>query len=88
MAAARPTVREARALASVAASASGAALRSLDLLPYHKLARAKYEALGCGGKWWDAELMPDDQVQSAAKLMRSYNLTVRIVGDRSGKETP
>jgi pyruvate formate lyase activating enzyme len=66
----------------------GPAVRSLDLLPYHKLARAKYEALGRGGKWWDAELIPDDQVQSAAKLIRSYNLTVRIVGDRSGKETP
>ena len=64
----------------------GAAVRSLDLLPYHKWARAKYEALGSGAKWWNAEPIPDEQVQAAADLMRSYNLTVRIAGDRSGKE--
>jgi pyruvate formate lyase activating enzyme len=66
----------------------GAAVQSLDLLPYHKLSKAKYEALGRGAKWWDADSIPDDQVESAADLLRSYSLTVRIAGGQSGKETP
>jgi pyruvate formate lyase activating enzyme len=64
----------------------GGAVRSLELLPYHKLARAKYEALGQSGKFHDAGLMPDSQVESAAELLRSYKLTVRVAGARSGQE--
>ena len=64
----------------------GGAVRSLDLLPYHKLARAKYEALGQGLKFYDAGLMPDTQVEAAAELLRSYKLTVRIVGRATRKE--
>ena len=64
----------------------GSAVRSLDLLPYHKLARAKYDALGQRVKFYDAGLMPDSQVESAAELLRSYKLTVRVAGARSGKE--
>jgi pyruvate formate lyase activating enzyme len=64
----------------------GGGVCSLDLLPYHKLARAKYEALGQRIKFYDAGLMPDAQVEAAAELVRSYELTVRVVGARSGKE--
>ena len=61
-------------------------VRSLDLLPHHKLARAKYEALGQSLKFYDAGLMPDTQVEAAAELLRSYKLTVRIAGRASPKE--
>jgi pyruvate formate lyase activating enzyme len=64
----------------------GSSVRSLDLLPFHKLARAKYQALDRDSKFYDAGLMPESQLQSAAELLRSYQLTVRISGDRSGKE--
>jgi pyruvate-formate lyase-activating enzyme len=62
------------------------AVQSFDLLPYHKLARAKYEALGQSPKFYDAELMPDTQLNAAAELLRSYKLTVRIVGSATRKE--
>ncbi len=65
----------------------GSSVRSLDLLPFHKLARAKYEALDRQDKFFDAGLMPESELQSAAELLRSYKLTVRIAGGRSGKET-
>ena len=64
----------------------GGGVRSVDLLPYHKLARAKYEALGRGGTWWDTTLLTAEQVQSAAELLRSYKIIVRISGERPGKE--
>jgi len=64
----------------------GGAVQSLDLLPYHKLARAKYEALGRGDKWFDADLVSEEQIRSAAAVLRPYNLTVRIAGEYSTKE--
>jgi len=64
----------------------GGAVQSLDLLPFHKLARAKYEALGQTAKFYDAALMPDTQVEAAAELLRSYKLTVHIVGRATRKE--
>jgi glycyl-radical enzyme activating protein/glucokinase-like ROK family protein len=64
----------------------GESVRSVDLLPFHKLARAKYEALGTNGKFYDEELMSETQLQSAAELLRSYKLNVRIAGSVSGKE--
>jgi pyruvate formate lyase activating enzyme len=65
----------------------GGAIHSVDLLPYHKLARAKYEALGRKGKFHEVGLIPDAQLQAVAEVFRSYKLRVRIAGDRSGKET-
>jgi pyruvate formate lyase activating enzyme len=65
----------------------GSSVRSLDLLPFHKLARAKYDALGRKSKFYDAGLMPEDQLQGAADLLRSYNLNVRVAGSRAGKES-
>ena len=64
----------------------GGAVQSLDLLPHHKLARAKYEALGQTAKFYDGGLMPDSQVEAAAELLRSYKLTVQIVGRATRKE--
>jgi pyruvate formate lyase activating enzyme len=64
----------------------GGAVHSLDLLPYHKLARAKYAALGQSPKFYDAALMPDNQVEAAAELLRSYKLTVHVVGRATQKE--
>jgi glycyl-radical enzyme activating protein/glucokinase-like ROK family protein len=64
----------------------GGSVQSLDLLQYHKLARAKYEALGQTAKFYDGGLMPDTQVEAAAKLLRSYKLTVHIVGRATRKE--
>jgi pyruvate formate lyase activating enzyme len=66
----------------------GGAVQSLDLLPYHKLARAKYEALGQSPKFYDAAPMPDNQVEAAAELLRSYKLTVHTVGRATQKELP
>lgn len=66
----------------------GGAVESLDLLPYHKLARAKYEALGQSPKFYDAAPMPNNQVEAAAELLRSYRLTVHIVGRATQKELP
>jgi glycyl-radical enzyme activating protein/glucokinase-like ROK family protein len=62
------------------------AVQSLDLLPHHKLARAKYEALGQTAKFHDGGLMPDSQVEAAAELLRSYQLTVRVAGRATRKE--
>jgi len=64
----------------------GGSVQSLDLLPFHKLARAKYEALGQSAKFYDAALMPDTQMDAAAELLRSYKLTVHIVGRATRKE--
>ena len=63
--------------------ALGGAVRSVDLLPFHKLGTAKYQALGRTPLWPDPKLLPDDRVRWAAEQMRPYNIKVRIVGDRS-----
>jgi len=65
----------------------GGAVRSLDLLPYHKLAHAKYDALGRNCAFYDVALMPDPELVAAAELFRSYKLPVTISGHPAGKET-
>ena len=64
----------------------GGAIQSLDLLPHHQLARAKYAALGESARFYDAAPMPDTQVEAAAEFLRSYKLTVHIVGRATRKE--
>ncbi len=55
------------------------AIQSLDLLPYHRLGRTKYEALGQTAKFYDAGLLPVARLEAAAELLRSYKLKVNIV---------
>jgi pyruvate formate lyase activating enzyme len=63
----------------------GEAVRSVDLLPFHKLGTAKYQALGRTPLWPDPNLLPDDRVKWAAEQMQPYNIKVRIVGDRTSE---
>jgi pyruvate formate lyase activating enzyme len=63
--------------------ALGTAVRSVDLLPFHKLGTAKYQALGRTPLWPDPNLLSDDRVRWAAEQMRPYKIKVRIVGDRA-----
>jgi pyruvate-formate lyase-activating enzyme len=56
-------------------------VEAVDLLPYHKLGRAKYQAAGKTKQWWEADLLTDDEVASAAAIVRSYNLVVNVVGN-------
>jgi pyruvate formate lyase activating enzyme len=58
----------------------GDTVRSLDLLPYHTLGRAKYKALGRSYPWPDRDPPTDADVQMAAELIRSFGLDVHIGG--------
>ncbi len=58
----------------------GGAVRSVDLLPYHTLGRAKYQALGHSYLWKDRDPPGDAEVRAVAELVRSYGLNVQIGG--------
>jgi pyruvate formate lyase activating enzyme len=58
----------------------GPAVRSIDLLPYHALARAKYAALGRNYPWRDKDPPADDEVEAVAEILRSYGLNIQIGG--------
>jgi pyruvate formate lyase activating enzyme len=55
-------------------------VRPVDLLPYHGLGRAKYEALGRSYLWKDRDPPMDAEVQAVAELIRSYGLKVQVGG--------
>ncbi len=58
----------------------GDAVRSVDLLPYHVLGRAKYAALGRSYPWNDRDSPTDAEVQALAGLVRAHGLNVQIGG--------
>jgi pyruvate formate lyase activating enzyme len=64
----------------------GPTVEAIDLLPYHKLGRAKYQAAGKTKQWWEADLLTDDEVASAAEIIRSYGLVANVVGNSTNKE--
>ena len=58
----------------------GKAVRTVDLLPYHALGRAKYPTLGRSYPWQDREPPTETEVQAVAEIIRGYNLSVQIGG--------
>ena len=72
------TVAQVRSTAEFVANLDGA-VRSVELLPYHTLGRAKYSALGRSYGWQDVEPLTDADVDAAATLIESYGLDVHVV---------
>jgi glycyl-radical enzyme activating protein/glucokinase-like ROK family protein len=62
-------------------SGLGDSVRSVDLLPYHTLGKAKYEALGRDYPGHRFETPAEAEVTAAAERLRSSGLSVRVVGE-------
>jgi pyruvate formate lyase activating enzyme len=52
----------------------------IDLLPYHRLGRTKYGALGRCYLWAGSEALPEEAVQRLAGLLREQGLRVMLGG--------
>lgn len=51
----------------------------INLLPYHRLGMGKYESLGLKYKLEEVELFKGKQVESLARLVRSYSVPVKVI---------
>jgi pyruvate formate lyase activating enzyme len=55
-------------------------IKSVDLLPYHTLGKAKYEALGREYPWHTHERLDDKEVETFVKIVADYGLTANVGG--------
>jgi pyruvate formate lyase activating enzyme len=58
----------------------GAAVQRLDLLPYHTLGKAKYQALGRDYPWVEQARLSDAQVQESLAIVATCGLSVTVGG--------
>jgi len=56
----------------------GHTIKAIDLLPYHTLGRAKYQALGREYPWANHRRLSDEKVAALAELVAGYGLKVKI----------
>jgi pyruvate-formate lyase-activating enzyme len=55
-------------------------VKSIDLLPYHTLGKAKYTALGRAYPWADHNRLTEAEVGALARMVESYGLAVQVGG--------
>ncbi|NJN97329.1 MAG: glycyl-radical enzyme activating protein [Anaerolineales bacterium] len=67
-------------LSAIAEFVRDLGLKRLDVLPYHTLGRAKYEALGQDYPWAKQPRMTDAEADKLAWLMESFGLEVSVGG--------
>jgi pyruvate formate lyase activating enzyme len=67
-------------LGAIAAFVKNLGLNRLDLLPYHTLGRAKYEALGRDYPWTEQPRLDEAEVAELAGLVESVGLEVSVGG--------
>jgi pyruvate formate lyase activating enzyme len=68
-----------RAIAEFVQSLDGP-VKAVDLLPYHTLGQAKYKALGREYPWIGHNRLTDAEVQTFARIVEDYGLTVSVGG--------
>ncbi len=64
---------------SICRHLSDSGVTRVDILPYHRLGSAKYEAMGMDYSYRDVEPMPKETVDNAAALFGEYFETVSVL---------
>jgi pyruvate formate lyase activating enzyme len=72
------TASDLGAIADFVAGLDGHITKTISLLPYHTLGRAKYKALGRDYPWEQHDRLTDEQVSSLAHVIEARGLTVSI----------